>query len=95
MGPNSLLIVPPGFNTATGFSSYSSLGLTHVAGTTLTVPAGMGFGGIGSINDLVVCQGTITASQGYSINLNNGLVLSGNGSVNLRPIWRTATPPVR
>ena len=83
MGPNSLLIVPPGFNTATGLGSYSSLGLTHVAGTTLTVPAGTGFGGIGSINDPVVCQGTITASQGYSINLNNGLVLSGNGSVNL------------
>ena len=83
MAANSLLIVPAGFNPATGFASYSSLGLTHVAGTTLTVPAGMGFGGIGSINDPVVCQGTITASSNGTINLDNGLMLSGNGNINL------------
>ena len=83
MGANSLLIVPAGFNTATGFSSYSSLGLTHTAGTTLAVPAGKGFSGWGSINDPVNCQGTITAAAGGSINLNNGLVLSGGGSVSL------------
>ena len=40
MGANSLLIVPAGFNTSTGFASYSSLGLTHTPGTTLMVPAG-------------------------------------------------------
>ncbi len=47
MGANSLLIVPAGFNPSTGFGSYSSLGLTHTAGTTLIVPAGQGFGGQG------------------------------------------------
>ena len=57
--------------------------MTHTAGTTLNVPAGQGFGGTGSINDPVVCQGTITAASGYGINLGNGLVLSGNGSVSL------------
>ena len=55
----------------------------HVAGTTLTVPAGKGFGGTGAINDPVVCQGTITAAANGVINLANGLVLSGNGNVNL------------
>jgi autotransporter-associated beta strand protein len=62
MGTNSLLIVPAGFNTATGFGSYSSLGLTHTVGTTLTVPAGQGFIGTGMINDPVVCQGSIVNS---------------------------------
>ena len=37
MSANSLLIVPAGFNTSTGFAHYSSLGLTHTLGTTLTV----------------------------------------------------------
>jgi len=83
MGANSLLIVPAGFNPATAFASYSSLGLTHTMGTTLTVPAGQGFVGSDSISDPVDCQGTITAISGCSINLNNGLVLSGSGAVNL------------
>ena len=38
---------------------------------------------IGNINDLVVCTGKITAGSGGYINLNNGLILFGNGSVNL------------
>ena len=47
------------------------------------MPAGQGFGGWGSINDPVNCQGTITAACGGVINLNNGLTLSGSGNVNL------------
>ena len=80
MGGNSLLIVPAGFDASTGFNSSSSLGLTHTAGSTLVVPAGQGFGGMGAINDPVNCQGTITAVGG-TINLNNGLALSGTGTV--------------
>ena len=83
MGPDSLLMLPAGFNPATGFGSLTSAGLVHVAGTTLTVPAGQGFGGWGSIDNPVNCQGTITAAPGGVINLNNGLVLSGNGTVTL------------
>ncbi len=83
VGANSLLIVPAGFNAASRFAAYSSLGLTHIAGTTLTVPAGQGFAGSGSIGDPVVCQGTITAPSGETINLNAGLVLSGTGLVQL------------
>ncbi|MGA2255290.1 MAG: autotransporter-associated beta strand repeat-containing protein [Thermoguttaceae bacterium] len=83
IGTNSLLIVPAGFNTATGFASFSTLGMTHTAGTTLTVPAGQGFAGWGAINDPVVCQGTISTPSGGSLNLNNGLSLSGTGVVNL------------
>jgi autotransporter-associated beta strand protein len=82
LGANSLLIVPAGFNPSKNFGSYNSLGITHTAGSTLVVPAGQGFGGEGSISDSVSCQGTITAEKG-PINLNNGLVLSGNGLISL------------
>ena len=83
VGPESLLIVAPGFNPATAFQSYSNLGLTHTLGTTLTVPAGSGFGGYGTITDPVVCQGTITATPSGAINLTDGLQISGTGQVNL------------
>ncbi|MGA2616425.1 MAG: autotransporter-associated beta strand repeat-containing protein [Thermoguttaceae bacterium] len=85
VGANSLLIVPPGFNPSTGFASYSCLGMTHTAGTTLVVPAGRYLAGSGSINDQVSCQGTITNASPYSpaLDLNNGLVISGAGNVTL------------
>ncbi len=83
LGPNSLVIVPPGFNPATAFQTYSNPGLTHTLGTTLTVSAGTGFGGWGTVADAVFCQGTITATIGGAINLANGLTLSGTGQVAL------------
>ncbi len=83
MGPNSLLIVPAGSNPSAGFANYSTLGLTHTLGTTLTVAAGQGFGGWGSISDPVNCQGTIIAAAGGAINLNGGLMLSDTGTVSL------------
>ena len=83
VGSNSLTMVPAGFNPATGFGSFASGGLVHTVGTTLTVPAGQGFGASCTINDPVVCQGTIAAPSGGAIYLNNGLTLSGSGSVNL------------
>ena len=86
-GTNGLLVVPAGFNVSTGLAGVTTAGLgVHVLGTTLNVPAGTGFSGIGTISDLVVCQGTIAASNTTTnnwINLTNGLILSGSGSVNL------------
>jgi mucin-19 len=86
MGDNSLLIVPPGFDPSTAFRSFSSSGLTHTAGTKLTVNAGQRFQGLGAINDPVNCQGRIYAAPatfftGSAISLNNGLVLSTGGYV--------------
>ncbi len=83
MAANSLLIMPAGFNPSSAFAGFSSSGLVHAAGTVLNVSGGTGFGGAGSINDPVNCQGSITASSTYSINLNDGLILSGSGAVNL------------
>ena len=82
-GPNSLVIVPAGFNTATQFGKYSSLGITHTASTTLVVPAGQGFSCATTIVDPVVCQGAILAPPGGALNLSNGLILSGTGVANL------------
>ena len=95
VGANSLLVVPPGFNPSTAFRSFSCEGMTHTAGTTLAVSAGQGFGGAGSINDRVQCQGSIVATAGgfgLCLNLNNGLVLSGNGYVNLGTAAYPAPP---
>ena len=83
IGPNSLLLVPAGFNPMTAFGSYGNLGLTHAIGNTLTISGGTGFSGQGSISDHVNCQGTISAATGGAINLNGGVTVSGSGSVSL------------
>ena len=82
-GPNSLVMLPVGFDPDAAFKSYSNLGMTHVAGTTLSVSAGQGFSGSGAINDPVNCQGTISASPSGIINLTGGLNISGTGTVSL------------
>ena len=81
-GPFSLMNFPAGFNPATAFASYSTLGLTHIVGSPLIVPGGRGFMGSITLNDPVTCQGSIIASNG-SINLNNGLSMTGTASVSL------------
>ena len=83
MGPNSLLIVPAGFDPVTGFGGFSTQGLTHTEGTALApVPSGGGFVGTDTITDLVGCQGTIIAAQSGSITLTVGW-FSGTGLVAL------------
>ena len=78
MGANSLVIVPAGFNPATGFGSYTSPGLpVHVRERRSPCRRERASAAWASIVDPVVCQGTITAASGAAINLNNGLVLSG------------------
>jgi autotransporter-associated beta strand protein len=87
LGTNTLSIVPTGFDPRTHFAAggYSNLGMIHTVGTTLVVAAGQGFGGLGSINDLVDCQGNIGASSNSirGIDLNKGLTLSGSGAIDL------------
>jgi autotransporter-associated beta strand protein len=83
MSANSLLIVPPGFNAATSFANYGTLGLTHTAGITLAVPAGQSIVGTGAINDLVNCAGKIVAVSGGAVDLNTGFLLSSPGVVQL------------
>ncbi len=83
VGPNSLIMVPAGFNPYAAFGSFSVQGILHYAGTPLVLAANQGFAGQGSINDPVIGEGTIAASASGGINLNDGLYLSGTGNVNL------------
>ena len=84
MGASGLLIVPAGFNTSTGLAGFTTAGLpAHVLGTTLTVPAGKGFSGTGTISDPVAVRKGRSRPPAASINLNNGLTLSAGGSVTL------------
>ena len=79
--------MPQDFNTSTAFAKYSSLGLTHTTGTTFTVPVGAYVSGTFSMNDPVICQGSITAYyDNYAeaagpINLNGGITLSGTANL--------------
>ena len=90
LGPNSLLIVSALTNPYTKFGTFASQGIVHTVGTALAVAAGQGFGGSGSINDPVNCQGMIAAING-PINLTGGLTLSGTASVNLNASNLTTT----
>ena len=85
IGPDSLLLVPAGFNPVAAFGRYGidPTSLVHNAGTPLILMAGQGFSGQGSIVDHVNCQGTILAAPGGSVNLNGGVTVSGTGSVSL------------
>ena len=82
IGPTGLLLVPAGITPAS-FAAVTGSGLFHTAGTTLTIPAGQTVNGSGTINDPVICQGTITYPSGYGVNLANGLVLASGGTANL------------
>ncbi len=84
VGPSALVLLPAGVDPTTAFASFSNQGIVHVAGTPLTIAAGQRFSGAFtfSLSDFVSCQGTLSAPSG-SINLNDGLAVSGSGSVNL------------
>ncbi|MFH1550048.1 MAG: PEP-CTERM sorting domain-containing protein [Planctomycetota bacterium] len=78
----TLTIFPTGFNPATEFGYYDPAGMIHIRGGTLTVPAGNGFSGRGTINDPVVNEGNITASGGPLL-FNNHITISNGGSIDL------------
>ena len=89
IGPDSLLLLPAGFNPANAFGSYfvDPTSLVHNVGTPLMILPGQILSGQGSagsvaLADFVNCQGTISAGSG-TINLNGGVAVSGTGNVNL------------
>jgi autotransporter-associated beta strand protein len=71
------------YDVSANFYKYTNSGVYHVYGTTLTLTSAQGFSGVGSIDDHVDCQGTISAASGGYIHLNNGLMVYGAGSVSL------------
>ena len=81
IGANSLLIVPTGFDPNSSFAFYSNAGILHHAGSTLEISSTQTINGSGTIDDHVVCQGTLN-SERYIV-LNGGLNISDMGSVYL------------
>ena len=58
---HSLLIMPTGHDPGEYFSSINSAGIIHQAGSTLDIPSAYSICGIGSIDDHVTCEGTLTS----------------------------------
>jgi hypothetical protein len=83
VGPNSLVIVPPGSDPNGPFKAINNPGMTHVAGIPLIIPAGKRVTGWGAIDDLVICQGTIAAAQDGFIDLTGGVLVSPGSTVDL------------
>ena len=82
VGANSLTIFPAGSDPQSVFGSYTTQGMTHVAGSTLTVSAGEGFAGMGEIVDFVDCQGVV-GDPASDIDLLGGVFVSRTGAVRL------------
>ena len=86
-GTNGLLVVPAGFNVSTGLAGVTTAGLGRPRpGHHLDRTRRHGLFRHRHDRHPVVCQGTIVASNTTTnnwINLTNGLILSGSGSVNL------------
>jgi len=82
VGPNSLLLLPPGLDLAQVFRHVSIAAMVHAAGQPLVVGPTQGFGGHGRINDFVETTGTIKAPAERSITLGGGVMVTA-GSVDL------------
>ena len=80
---HSLLIVPSGHNPSEYFANIDNSGIIHQAGSPIDISSTYNIYGIGVIPDHVNCQGALSATSGYSINLNAGLTISASGIVNL------------
>ncbi|MCC7205587.1 MAG: hypothetical protein IT441_10940, partial [Phycisphaeraceae bacterium] len=75
LGPESLLIHDAGDDPAADFGSFTNQGMTHVRGTTLSIPAGKTVSGAGSIGDPTDVWGTIDAAEDRAITLSNTVTI--------------------
>ncbi len=76
-GEHSLMVFPSGFDPNTEFGSFTNPGLTHIAGSPLSVRSGKSVHFVGDLDDPVTCEGSLVGS----FNVNNGLVVRGGGYV--------------
>ncbi len=81
-GPDSLVILPAGFDPAAEFGQFVAQNLVHVAGSDLVIGEGEGFSGRGSIADHVDARGRITAAADGGIDVTEGIMVRG-GQVDL------------
>jgi hypothetical protein len=83
---DSLVVFPNGFDASTEFGTVNNQGIIHQAGSTLAIAAGESVVYVGdgnSIQDRLECEGTVDASQSEGLDLDAGVSVWGNGSVDL------------
>jgi len=84
VGPESVVILPAGTSDPTAaFAHYTNAGITHTAGSNLVIPTDRTVRGRGGVDELVECNGALSAHTGGWIDLNTGLVVSDNAVVDL------------
>ena len=84
VGAQSLTLLPSGFDPGNFFGTFSSAGLVHYGGTTLTIPAGYNLLLDGTFEDHVICEGSLSAVPDGELNLTRGLEVHPGGSVDLK-----------
>jgi hypothetical protein len=80
---NSVTVISSGTDLGAIFGTLDIRGAVHTLGETLVVPAGSVIVTSGGIADHVRCAGSLSAPQGQSLNLQNGLEIDGLGAVDL------------
>jgi autotransporter-associated beta strand protein len=82
---HSLTIVPSGKAAAfaNSFATFSNQGIIHEIGTVLTIDSTRSVCGTGTITDQVVCDGSLSATTGQSLNLKSGLIARLGSVVNV------------
>ncbi len=80
---HSLLITPANLDPTTCFVQISGAGIIHQTGSTITIASTKSIFGAATIADFVDCSGTLAAPTGFGISLNDGVNISGSGSVAL------------
>ena len=76
LGPDTLAVVSPATSLSGAFGTYTSTGMTHLAGTTLVIPAGKTLRFPLRFDDPIVCDGEIRMAPGEAFFLNAPLTLA-------------------
>ncbi|MEI8373857.1 MAG: hypothetical protein WCJ35_13600, partial [Planctomycetota bacterium] len=76
LGSNSVLVVPAGFTPNTAFGGFTTGGLVHQAGTTLTIPLGYNISLPQEFMDNMEVQGTLTTANNAELVVNHSLTIS-------------------
>jgi fibronectin-binding autotransporter adhesin len=83
LGNDAFVILPPGLNPSTAFSSFTNEGTTYNAGGTLEILAGRSLQLSGMFSDPVIVAGTLRPEDGTNIALTGGLTVLAGGSADL------------
>ena len=81
LGPQALLIIAAGYDPNAVFKTYSNLGMTHVAGTSLDIPSGRTLSGSGVIADPTSVSGALMVGAADALTINNILNVRQGGRV--------------